>query len=83
VAYTVKEVHIVSDKEEKQNLAHAQIRKILADIEVKVKEAQGIADEAGISFVFEPEHLGEYYGKNDENEGYWYPSDWNSSSVYC
>lgn len=58
-----------------------------------IEQAMKIADEHGLDFRYEPDHLGTYYGAGSEDhpyadggvsgEGEWYPSSWSSSSIYC
>ena len=70
--------------------AQAKIDALLNEANAKIGEAMTIADDNGIIFNWEPEHIGNYHGKgstelHDEplSEGEWSPSYWSSSSIYC
>lgn len=63
----------------------AKIEELLNESRAKVKEAMALADQHGLEFGYEPDHIGHYYGVGFEDlqEGEWYPSSWSSSSLYC
>jgi len=75
--------------------AKTRIEILLTESEAKIIEAQLVADEYGLMFEYEPRHVGLYQGKgytgtegylsfeDTEIEGQWFPSEWNSSSIYC
>ena len=75
--------------------AQAKIEALLNESRSKVTEAMAVADEYGLVFGYEPDHIGTYTGAGspenrwgDEVEGgtvdgEWYPSSWSSSSIYC
>lgn len=77
----------------KRDEAQKKIRALIAESNAKIEEAMKIADEHGLEFNYEPDHIGTYYGAGSEDhpyadggvgaEGEWYPSSWSSSSIYC
>jgi hypothetical protein len=73
--------------------AQAEIDRLISESRQKIRDAMKIADEHGLNFSYEPQHIGDYYGKGDTKyygdpdepleEGRWVPSSWSSSSIYC
>lgn len=75
-----------------KNEAKAKLEQLLDEAQIKVREAERLADQHGLRFTFEPDHIGDYYGKGDTyyygsedplEEGRWVPSSWSSSSLGC
>ena len=74
--------------------AQKKIQELTRKADEVIVEAMKLADEHGLTFAFEPEHIGEYFGKgapapygygdeDEKSEGEWSPSSWSSSSIYC
>jgi hypothetical protein len=73
-------------------------KEIKEKISALIQEAIEVSEASGVEFEYEPQNIGTYYptGSEDhpyadwddeeddvEREGEWYPSSWNSSSIYC
>lgn len=76
--------------EDPKVVAAKRIQDLLKESLTKVEDAMALADEHGLDFSYEPDHIGHYYGKGSteqsdepQGEGEWYPSSWSSSSIYC